>query len=208
MSTEKKKSKHTRGYLRLERVRIIEFACIGLVILLFLGLAVFYGTRPGKEEPEAEQTPLPTEDPHDRGRYVFSALEEAGFVLTANADGYDVQAPNGTALTLRLVGNDDGILTLSVEGPLCAQSDDDSAVAQALRAMDTQTLDALRELFDAVLPVFHRTIKDSDTIVRQCRKVADSGTPYYAAFGKYTLSVESDPDAIPQTVLITLTRNP
>lgn len=209
MSTEqKKKSKYTRGYLRMERIRIIEFACIGLVILLFLGLAIWYGTKPRDEAPEAEPTPAPTEDTAIRGRYVFDALENAGFALTPNADGYDVLSPNGTALSLRIVSDDKGILTLSVQGDLCADPEDDSAISTALRELNAQTLDALRALFDAVLPVFHRTAKDSDTIVTTCRKAADGQTPGYAKLGDYTLSVVPDAEAVPATVLVTLSRNP
>jgi hypothetical protein len=188
-------------------MKIIEYAAIGLLILLFLGLAIFYGTRKHEEEAAEVPTPSPTADSAVRGRAVFSALENAGCTLTPNSDGYDVHTPSGTVLTLSVTSDDAGVRSLTVGTYLTIEPEDDSSVAQALAEMDRQSLDAVHLLFDAVLPVFHRDLSGSDTIVTQCRKTANSGTPYSAKFGDYTLRIETDLSAVPQTVTVTLVRN-
>ena len=42
MSTDRKKKKK-RIYSQIEWIKIIEYVCIGLVVLLFVGLAIYYG---------------------------------------------------------------------------------------------------------------------------------------------------------------------
>lgn len=208
MSTEQTRKAHKkRGILRPDRVKIIEYAAIGLLILLFLGLAIFSGTRKHAEEAEATPTPSPTADTAIRGRAVFSALKDAGCTPTPNGDGYDVLTPSGATLTLSIESDDAGVRTLTVGTHLTKEPEADSSVAQALAEMDQQNLDALHTLFDAVLPVFHRDLKDSDTIVKECRKTANSGTPYSAKLGDFTLRIETDTSAVPQTVTIMLIRN-
>ena len=209
MSTDKKgKSKTKHPLLPFERLKIIEFVAIGLMMLVFIALSVYYGCRGGEPEPvEEAPTPAPTADAAIRARNAFDALENAGYVLSPAGDSYDVTTPEGVSVRLRIVSDDAGIAALSVTAPLYADPGVDTPVTRALREQDDATLSAVRNLFDRILPVFHRDRKDSDTIAAQSRKVADSGTTYSARFDEYTLRIESDLTEVPQTVVIRLIRN-
>ena len=86
MSTDRK-TKRKRAILRIERIKIIEYASIGLVILLFLGLAIRYGTAKSAVDdaaPDPTVSPVPTEDTSIRGMNVFRALEAAGFTVESS----------------------------------------------------------------------------------------------------------------------------
>ncbi|MBQ5991270.1 MAG: hypothetical protein IJL62_01840 [Clostridia bacterium] len=209
MSTDRKKKK--RGFPRVERVKIIEYVCIGLVILLFLGLAVFYGGRrvnPSAADAETSPSPAPTDDLSIRGMNLLNALDRAGFDVAYQTDRYDVKTSDDVAFDMRMESDDKGIVRLSFETLLCADPDDGTETANVIRAENKQTVAALRELFDCVMPVFRRTIADSDTIVKQCQKVAETGEPYSKHFGKYSVRISSDPSSVPQTVVILFVRDP
>lgn len=203
MSTEKNGKKKRRG-LTVERVRIIEYVCIGLVVLLFTVLAIRYGT---KDVPEAEKNGEPTPDTLIRGEHVWDALYRGGFTDAQDGSGFLLTAPSGTVFRLSMKNDADGILELTIETELCADPGDDSETSERLREKNRQTLDSLRSLFDRILPVFHRTVADSDMIVRQCGNVVSGGEPYSKKLGEYTVRITSDPDAARQTVVVTLTRN-
>ena len=207
-STDKKKNK--RGRIRAERVKIIEYCCIGLVILLFLGLAFFYGRKDHTTAPaeaDASPSPVPTEDSSIRGKNLLGALERASFDVTYLPDSYSVQSSDGIAFVMRMESDDRGIVSLSFETLFCADPEEESEIADLLRAENRKTTEALRALFDAVMPVFHRPIADSDTIVKQCQKVVKSGEPYSKHFGTYSVRITSDPQAVPQSVTIRFIRD-
>jgi hypothetical protein len=210
MSTDRRRKKK-RAILRVERFKIIEYVSIALVILLFLGLAIFYGSGHSlrKPEPTAEPTvsPVPTDDPSIRGINVFTALEEAGIVLTRTENGYTVTAQNGVAFSMQMQSDDKGIVSLAFETPYCADPKEEGAVYDALREENARSDDALRELFDCIMPVFHRPISDSETIVKQCANVVAKSTSYSKHFGHYSVRILTDPDAVPQTVSVMLIRD-
>ena len=210
MSTDRKRKKK-RAILRVERIRIIEYVSIALVILLFLGLAFFYGSGRSLRNPQATAeptvSPVPTEDPSIRGMNVFSALEDAGFLVDTTEGGYRLTAPNDVVFSMQMQSDDKGILTLSFETPYCADPKEEGAIFDALRAENERTTDALRTLFDCVMPVFHRSISDSETIVKQCATVVAKNTSYSKHLGNYSVRILTDPDAMPQTVSITLIRD-
>ena len=211
MSTDRKKKK--RDLPRVERIKIIEYVCIGLVILLFLGLAIFYGgrdrsTRNNTAEADASPSPVPTDDPSIRGMNVLDALERASFGVSYEQDSYSVRSPNGVAFEMHMESDDRGLIELSFETPLCPDPDGETEIEELLRTENRQSIEAIRALFDAVMPVFHRPIADSDTIVKQSRNVVKSGEPYAKHFGTYSMRISSDFDAIPQTVTIRFVRDP
>lgn len=209
MSTDRTKKK--RGFPRVDRIKIIEYVCIGLVILLFLGLAIFYGekkTDRAATDAEASPSPVPTDDPSIRGMNILDALDRAGFETVYHTDRYDVKLPDGVAFDMRMESDDKGLVRLSFETLLCADLDDGTETANVIREKNRQTVAALRALLDSVMPVFRRTIADSDTIVKQCRKVAETGEPYSKHFGKYSVRISSDPSVVPQTVMILFVRDP
>lgn len=209
MSTDRTKKK--RGFPRVDRIKIIEYVCIGLVILLFLGLAIFYGgkkTDRAATDAEASPSPVPTDDPSIRGMSILDALDRAGFETVYHTDRYDVKSPDGVAFDMRMESDDKGLVRLSFETLLCADLDDGTETANVIREKNRQTVAALRALLDSVMPVFRRTIADSDTIVKQCRKVAETGEPYSKHFGKYSVRISSDPSVVPQTVMILFVRDP
>ena len=211
MSTDRKKKKK-RAIARIERIKIIEYGCIALVILLFLGLAIFYGSghslRETEEAASATDSPEPTDDLSIRGMNVFSALDESGFTIETDTDGYTVTAQNGIRFRMQMHSDDKGVLTLSFETPLCADPKEEGAIFDTLREENRKAIEALRDLFDTVMPVFHRTINDSETIVRQCSKVVEKGESYAKHFGHYSVRILTDPDAAPQIVSISLVRDP
>jgi hypothetical protein len=51
-------------------------------------------------------------------------------------------------------------------------------------------------------------VSDSDTIVKRCTEVVKSGEPYSKHMGQFTVRIHSDPDEIPQTVVIEWIRDP
>ena len=139
---------------------------------------------------------------------ILDALDRAGFETVYHTDRYDVKSPDGVAFDMRMESDDKGLVRLSFETLLCADLDDGTETANVIREKNRQTVAALRELFDSVMPVFRRTIADSDTIVKQCRKVAETGEPYSKHFGKYSVRISSDPSVVPQTVMILFVRDP
>lgn len=209
MSTDRSKKK--KRVPRFERIKIIEYGCIGLVILLFLALAILYGKGDlHRSEPEAESvpSPVPTEDSSIRGKNVLDALEKGGFSVTYHSDGYEVSSGDGVRFTMQMLSDDRGIRTLSVDTAFCADPEEETTeTAQRLRAENRKTTDALRALFDCIMPVFHRPVADSDTIVKQCRKVVESGETYSKHFDRYSLRITSDPDEIDQHVTVLLIRD-
>lgn len=209
MSTDRK-TKRKRPAVRLERIKIIEYVSIGLVILLFLGMAICYGNRKSRNDTaEAAPTvsPEPTDDPSVRGMHVFSALEKAGFFVEKADDGYTVTADNGVVFQLHMKSDDKGIVQLSVETPFCPDPEEEGAVFDALREENRKTEQAIRDLFDAVMPVFHRPISDSETVVKQSAKVVGKGETYAKHLGQYSLRILSDTESVPQTVCISLIRD-
>ena len=210
MSTDRKKKK--RGGLRIDRIKILEYGCIALVVLIFVGLAILYGGKKanGTPSPDTESTPspVPTSDPSIRGKNVLDAIDGSGFTLTYQQDHYDLLCANGVSITLRMLSDDKGIRELSAETPLCADIDGDSEIAKTIRMQNEDTVEALHQLFDLIMPVFGRTAADSDTIVKQSQKVAQSGEAYSKRLGQFSLRIETDPESIPQSVTITLIRNP
>ena len=103
--------------------------------------------------------------------------------------------------------DDNGILSLSFETLLCPDPKGDTATEQSLRDENAKTLEAIRTVFDAVMPVFGRSVADSETIVKQCRKVVETGEPYAKRLGDYSVRIRSDIDALPQAVVVTLLRD-
>lgn len=209
MSTDRAKKK--RGVPRIERVRIIEYVCIGLVVLLFLGLAIFYGRDKDETDPvgvEATPSPVPTADPSIRGKNVLDAIDGSSFTLTYQQDHYDVVSEDGTAFEMRMLSDDSGITRLSFETFLCADPEEESEVSASLIAENKRTLRALQDLLDCIMPVLKRTVSDSDVIVNQCRKVAKTGESYSKHIGQFTVRIHTDPDAIPQTVTVEFIHDP
>jgi hypothetical protein len=206
MSTETRRGKKRRG-LTVERVRIIEYVCIGLVVLLFTGLAILYGTR-SNGEAGPSPSPAPTEDDSIRGRNVLEALERGGYTVVTASGGYDVTAPDGTVYRMEMNHDGDGIVLLSFETELTADPDDDTETSVLLREKNRKTLDSLRDLLDRIMPVFHRPAADSDTVVRQCAKVVSDGEPYSKHLAGYTVRVECGQTAVSQTVTVSLIRDP
>jgi hypothetical protein len=210
MSTDRSKKK--RRFPRIERIKIIEYGLIALVVLVFIGLAILYGTRDPKQDADETAvptaTPVPTEDPSIRGMNVLDALAEAGFSITYLEDArYDVRSSDGVFFEMRMVSDDRGVKTLSFETILCPDTEEDTDYARILQEENSRTLAALQRLFDSVLPVFRRPAADSDTIVKQCRKVVNSLEPYAKHLTRYSVRITSDPETVPQTVLITLIRD-
>lgn len=209
MSTDRKRK---RRFPHIERVKIIEYGLIVLVVLAFVGLAIWYGTGQSPQAPEPTpdptDTPLPTEDSSIRGMNVLNALEKAGFLVTyREADLYDVHSPDGIALTMQMRSDDRGIKTLSFETVLCPDPEEDTRSAQYARELNKRTVDAVRSLFDSIMPVFRSTAANSDTIAKQCRKVVKDFEPYSKHLTKYSVRITSDAEKVPQTVLITLIRD-
>ncbi len=208
MSTDRSKKK--RRFVGFERIKIIEYGCIALVILLFLGLAIYYGNKPRSNRNSAESdlpSPVPTEDTSIRGMNVLNALEKNGFSVAYRSDAYDIMSPDGIAFTLRMQSDDRGIKELSVATLLCADPKEDSLTAQTLRAENRASVAAIRALFDCIMPVFHRTISDSDTITKQCQNVVKDGSAYSKHFGDYSVRIISDPEETPQSVTVYLIRD-
>ena len=206
MTSKKKKS----VFRRIERIKIIEYGCIGLVILLFLGLAIVYGGQRSADrsaEADASPSPVPTADTSIRGMNVLNALTAASFEVTYQQEHYDVCSPDGVAFEMQMQSDDKGIVALSFETLLYADPEDGTETSSLIATENKQTVNALRTLLDAIMPVFHRTITDSDTITAQCQKVVRSGEPYSKHFGTYSIRITSDPDADLQTVKIQFIRD-
>ena len=208
MSTDGKKKKH--GFPRIERIKIIEYGCIGLVVLLFWGLAVFYGGKKSEDhvsDAEVSPSPLPTEDPSIRGKNVLDALEKAEFTVIFLQEYYDLHSPDGVAFEMRMESDNHGLIKLSFETFLCPDPDEETETAKLIRAENKQSLEAIRTLFDAIMPVFHRPIADSDTITKQCEKVVKTGETYAKHFSNYSVRITSDPEVIPQRVTVRFVRD-
>ena len=208
MSTDRQKKK--RSVPRIPSIKILEYGIIGLVVLLFLVLAILYGRKSSESTPvdvEATASPVPTTDPSIRGKNVLDALEGSSFTLQYRQDHYDLVSEEGVPLELRMQSDDAGIVELTVQTLLCADPEEDTGIADMLRAENKQTVAALRDLFDLLMPVFRRTVADSDTIVKQCKKVVETGEPYSKHMGRFTIRIQSDPEEIPQSVSITLIRD-
>lgn len=209
MSTDKRKKKR-RG-LRIDRIKIIEYGCIGLVIALFLGLAILYGGKNrGKDpnEPEAMVSPVPTDDRSIRGKNILDTIESSAFDLVYDQGHYDLTSESGVAFEMRMQSDDTGLQRLSFRTLLCADPEEAGAIADTLRAENKKSVDALRDLFDLIMPVIRRTASDSDTIVKRCTEVVKSGEPYSKHMGQFTVRIQSDPEDIPQAVTIDLIRDP
>lgn len=210
MSTERKQKKK-RSVPCFERIKLIEYGCIGLVIVLFLILAIVYGTGKntnGKPLADASPSPVPTADPSIRGKAILDALDDAGFSVSYQDGQYAVVSPDGIAFQMQMESDDKGILALSFETPLCPDPEENTETARLLRAENRRTVNEMRELFDCVMPVFHRSVYDSETIIKQSQKVAENGDAYAKHFGHYSVRILSDPEAVPQTVTISLIRDP
>ena len=212
MSTDPKKRK--RRFPRIERIKIVEYGLIAFVVLAFIGLAIYYGSRrTGSETSEAAArtvSPKPTDDRSVRGMHVFSALSDAGFTAATREAGlYDVVSEDGVSFEMRMIPDDKSILTLSFETILSPDLEENTETARVLNAQNKRTLDAIRRLFDCVMPVFHRNAADSETIVKQCQKVVKSGETYAKNLSEYTvrISASSDSETTPKTVVIELIRN-
>ena len=203
------KKKKKTAFRRVERIKIIEYGCIGLVILLFLGLALLYGGKRSGDsaDPNASPSPVPTADTSIRGMNVLDALTAASFTVDYRQDRYDVVSPDGVAFDMRMQSDDKGIVSLSFETLLCADPEDGTETSNLIRSENKRSVHALQTLFDAIMPVFHRTIADSDTITKQCQKVVQSGEPYTKHLGSFSVRITSDPDADLQTVTIQLIRD-
>jgi hypothetical protein len=185
---------------------------IGLVILLFLGLAIRYGTAKSAVDdaaPDPTVSPVPTEDTSIRGMNVFRALEAAGFTVESSENEYTVTSGDGIVFSMTMLSDDNGILSLTLETPLCPDPEEEGTVYDALRTENRRTVGAIRTLFDAVMPVFHRSVSDSETIVKQCQKVVKSGETYAKNLSEYAvrISASSDSETTPKTVVIELIRN-
>lgn len=210
-STDRKSKRKRAPVSHVDRVKIFEYGLIVLVVLLFLAASLFYGLScsAGKADPNVEATasPEPTEDPSIRGMRILNALEDAG-VSVALLDGdYRLTLPGDVLITMQMQSDDGGVRSLTFETLLCPDPNGDTATEQLLRDENAETVDALRTVFDAVMPVFRRSAADSETIVKQCRKVVETGEPYAKRLGDYSVRVLSDADAVPQTVCIAITRD-
>ena len=210
MSTDRKPKKK-RSFLYAERFQILEYGLIGLLVLLFAAGALYYGLKhkdaPASVDAASFPSPEPTADPSVRGMNVLAALENAEIAVALTDDGYTLTAPNGVSIAMLMESDDRGIRVLSFETLLCPDPTEDSAVAAALREENARSVEALRTVFDAVMPVFSRSVADSETVVKQCRTVVEKGTPYAKKLGDYSVRIRSDLDALPQSVVITFTRN-
>lgn len=209
MSTDKRKKKPRIP--RVERIKIIEYGCIGLVIALFLGLAIFYGGKARIADiPEAEavSSPVPTDDRSIRGKKILDAIEVSSFRLSYQQDHYDLVSQNNILIEMRMQSDDTGLQRLSFETPLCADPDDEGTIADTVKEQNRNTVEALRDLLDLIMPVLRRNVSDSDTIVKRCTEVVKSGEPYSKHMGQFTVRIHSDPDEIPQTVVIEWIRDP
>jgi hypothetical protein len=210
MSTENSKKK--RRFSRFDRIKIIEYACIALVILLFIGLSVYYANKKGQSdraEPTAElsPSPVPTKDPSIRGMNVLEAIDTSDFKVNVYPDHYDIVYPDETKFCMRMDSDDRGIRELYLETLLCADPEDDTLTAEMIRDENRRTVAALQDLLDRILPVFHRTVSDSNTIVKSAQKVVKDGVTYTKHLGTYSVSISSDPEAAPQSVVIRLIRD-
>ncbi len=210
MSTDSKKRK--RRFPRIERIKIVEYGLIALVVLAFIGLAIWYGTRkPGSDgspAPSPSDSPTPTADSSIRGMNVWNALLDAGFHIPEPENGlYDVKSPEGASFVMQMRSDDKGILLLSFETVLSEDLSEDTEYARVLNQQNRNTLDAIRSLFDCVMPVFKRPRSDSDMIAKQCEKTVKSGETYSKNLSGYTVRISSDPESVSQTVTIELIRN-
>ena len=208
MSTDQRKKK--RHIPRTAYIKILEYGLVGLVVLLFLVLAILYGRKSDKSTPadaEAASSPVPTVDASIRGKNVLDAIEDSSFTLQYRQDRYDLVSRDGVSMELRMRSDDAGLIELSVTALLCADPEGDTEIERTLRSENKRTTAALRELFDLLMPVFHRTAADSDTIVKQCQKIVQTGDVYSKHMGRFTVRIQSDPDEIPQSVVISFLRD-
>lgn len=210
MSTDRSKKKKTKRFLQAERVKIIEYALIGFIVLMFVGLSVLYGLKRSAEDAPAAPTEeaSPSPDTAIRGMHLLNALEDAGFTVVRENGAYRLTSSGGVSFDMQMESDRDGILSLAFETLLCTDPEGDALVHQTLREENRKTVDALRALFDAVMPVFRKTVSDSETIVKQCQNTVKSGASYAKSLGQYGVRILSDPNVVPQTVRITLERNP
>lgn len=224
MSTDKKKKKRFR---KIERIKIIEYGLIALVVALFVVLAIIYGAGKNRQSEEAlaeagaspspvetqepspeptppptpVPTPVPTKDPSIRGKNVLDALEQNGFSVSYESSQYIVTAPNGTVFDMRMESVDRRILKLTVETPLCPDPEGDSVTDRMLREENERTVAALRELFKCLLPVFHRdSASDGDSIVKECQNTVRTGKLYSKGKGKVSVRIETF-DAGPENLI-------
>jgi len=210
MSTDRKKKKK-RIVPRFERIKLIEYGCIGLVVAVFLILAIVYGSgksTKNRSSVDASPSPVPTVDSSIRGKAVFDALDGAGFSVSYQNGEYEVISPDGIAFQMQMESDDKGILELTFETPLCPDPEENSETARLLRAENHRTVNEMRKLFDCVMPVFHRSVYDVETIIKQSQKVTENGEAYAKHFGHYSVRILTDPEAVPQTVTISLIRDP
>lgn len=209
--SNKKIRKKKSSFLYAERFKILEYGVIGLLVLLFGAGALTYALKEKRaaSEPEiaATPSPAPTADPSIRGMNVLNALEDAGASVELTDESYRLTAPNGVLLTMWMDSDESGIRTLEFTTLLCPDPTDNSAVAEALREENARTVEALRTVFDAVMPVFRRSTADGETIVKQCQTVVLKGTPYAKKLGSYSVRILSEPDPPPQSVTVTLKRD-
>ncbi len=203
MSTKPKNGRKKRSFLTVDRIRIIEYICIGLVVLLFVGLAIRYGTKT-KDAPESVE---PAPEPPIRGELVLDALAQGGYTVVPDPDGYDVTAPDGVRFRMEMQSDSDGIRLLTFRTELCADPEDDLDVSAKVREQNARTVASLRDLFDRVMKVYQLPAADSDLIVKQCRSVVSDGETFSKRLGGFTVRVESDPNAAPQTVSVSLIRD-
>lgn len=210
MSTDRKPGKKAKRFIQAERMKIVEYGLIGLIVLLFVFLAVHYGKNRQDPGETVEPTVLasPTPDVSIRGMNLLNALEGAGFTVERTDGAYHVTAANDIPIEMHMESDGDGIVSLSFETPLCPDPEGEASVYQALREKNRETVDALRALFDAVMPVFHRTVTDSETIVKQCQTVVEKNQSYAKQLGTYSVRILPNADVIPETVCVTLDRNP
>lgn len=209
MSTEKGRKK--RKIARIERIKIIEYGCIALVILLFLVLAVIYGSKNyagAGSKASASPTPEATADTSIRGKNVLDALDKSGFSVVFRSDHYDAVSPEDVPFTVCMLSDDDGLRLFSAETLLYPDPDDGTETAEMLREENRITVKAIRTLFDAVIPVFHRTVSYSNTIANQCQKVVKDGNPYVKQMGNFTVNISTVFRDGLQYVIVTLTRDP
>ena len=208
--SNKRSRKKKPSFLYAERFKVLEYGLIGLLVLAFGAGALVYalkGRAATVSDGSLTPSPEPTADLSVRGMNVLNALEDAAIKVTRTDDGYTLTAPNGVSFSMQMESDDSGIRTLEIATQLCPDPTDDSAVSELLRGENARTVEALRTVFDAVMPVFHRSTADSETIVRQCQTVVLKGTPYAKKLGDYSVRILSDTDAIPQTATVSLARD-
>ena len=210
MSTDGKAKKKAKRFLQAERMKIVEYVLIGLIVLLFVYLALHYGKKPQSSDAFVEASALasPTPDMSVRGMHILTALDDAGFSVERTDGVYHLTAANDVPIEMSMDSDSRGIVSLSFLTPLCPDPEGEAAVHEALRQKNRESVEALRALFDAVMPVFHGTVADSETIVKQCQSVVEKNESYAKEFGTYSVRILAHTDVLPETVGVTFDRNP